>query len=71
MNQIRLISFLRNQTLRNFTKLISAFLRPFKIIFKTNNDELTIANIGANNNEESLFPGGIIGFQLSYAQINC
>jgi hypothetical protein len=47
-------------------------MRPFKIIFKTDANEQTRA-IGGNEDlhEETSAPGGIIGFQLSFAQISC
>jgi hypothetical protein len=54
--------------------LFLAFTRPFKIIFKTDANELTgIAGIAisAANNEQSASPGGIIGFQLNFLQISC
>ena len=43
-------------------------MRPFKITFKTDSNELTTASGTAETNEESFVPGGIVGFQLSYAQ---
>jgi hypothetical protein len=47
-------------------------MRPFKITFKTDANELTIAaGATAVNNEESFAPGGIIGFQLFFNQIAC
>jgi hypothetical protein len=47
-------------------------MRPFKIIFKTDANELTIAaGATTSNSEETLAPGGIIGFQLFYNQISC
>jgi hypothetical protein len=50
-------------------------MRPFKVIFKTDANEMTTAVIGtattAAINEQSAFPGGIIGFQLSFNQLSC
>ncbi|XP_059084969.1 uncharacterized protein LOC131881983 [Tigriopus californicus] len=43
--------------------------RPFRIIFKTDADELLVGD--AATNEQKLFPGGIIGFHLDYAQQDC
>ena len=50
--------------------IFTAFMRPFKIIFKTDADEVA-AGATATLNEEATFPGGIIGFQLSFNQISC
>ena len=44
-------------------------MRPFKITFKTDSNELTTASGTADTNEESFVPGGIVGFQLSFAQV--
>jgi hypothetical protein len=46
-------------------------MRPFKITFKTDANEVTTINGMANTNEESFAPGGIIGFQLTFTQIAC
>ena len=46
-------------------------MRPFKIIFKTDANEMTIANGDNANNEQSGIPGGIVGFQLTFNQIGC
>jgi hypothetical protein len=51
-----------------------AFTRPFKIIFKTDANEVTItagATGDASMNEQADSPGGIVGFQLSFVQISC
>ena len=40
-------------------------------MFKTDANEFTIAGGMSNMNEEANFPGGIIGFQLSYTQVSC
>jgi hypothetical protein len=51
----------------------SAFTRPFKVIFKTDANEIT-TGAGATAaivNEQAFAPGGIIGFQLSFIQISC
>ena len=40
----------------------SAFMRPFKITFKSDSNELTTASGTADTNEESFVPGGIVGF---------
>jgi hypothetical protein len=50
---------------------VAAFTRPFKITFKTDANEIVTAGGMANNNELSLFPGGIVGFQLNFNQISC
>ena len=44
-------------------------MRPFKLTFKTDSNELTTASGTADTNEESFVPGGIVGFQLSFAQV--
>ena len=51
--------------------LFPAIMRPFKIVFQTDANEVTIANQMADKNEQSFVPGGIIGFQLMYTQISC
>ena len=45
-------------------------MRPFKVIFKTDSNELTTTIGSSDTNEEAGFPGGIIGFQLFYNQVN-
>ena len=52
-------------------------MRPFKVVFKTNANELTGATIAMpptttpDLNEAGIFPGGIIGFSLNYFQVGC
>ena len=53
--------------------IFSAFTRPFQILFKTDANELT-GNVNgvpvmAQLNEQSDFPGGIVGFQLNFNQV--
>ena len=50
---------------------ISAGRRPFRIIFKTDADEVTYKNAMSNLDEQAAAPGGIIGFQLMYWQEPC
>ena len=50
---------------------ILAFMRPFKIIFKTDDNEQTTAGGTEDVNEESVAPGGIVGFQLTFNQVSC
>ena len=45
--------------------------RPFKIEFKTDQNEVTIATDDSMKSELKLFPGGIIGFSLNYVQRPC
>ena len=45
-------------------------MRPFRLTFKTDANEMTVA-AAATTNELSVVPGGIIGFQLTYMQISC
>jgi hypothetical protein len=49
----------------------SAWMRPFKVTFKTDANEVTANGGNAILNEESFAPGGIVGFQLTYTQIAC
>ena len=49
----------------------SAGRRPFRIIFKTDADEVTYKLAMTNLDEQSAAPGGIIGFQLMYWQEPC
>ena len=52
---------------------VSAQVRPFRISFKTDADEIA-TNDGINqnkNNEQNGAPGGITGFRLSYVQNDC
>ncbi|XP_059089365.1 uncharacterized protein LOC131885355 [Tigriopus californicus] len=53
------------------TQSICTQQRPFRVIFKTDADEVTGAIAGANENEQEAFPGGIIGFHLNYALQDC
>jgi hypothetical protein len=50
-------------------------MRPFKVIFKTDANEATtggtIGAMFANTNEQATFPGGIVGFQLTWLQTSC
>jgi hypothetical protein len=51
-------------------------MRPFKIIFRTDGDEITTiltgTTTGSSNTDEQVgFPGGIIGFSLTYNQVAC
>ncbi len=45
--------------------------RPFKIEFKTDQNEVTNADTNAGTSELKEFPGGIIGFSLNYVQRPC
>ncbi|XP_059089368.1 uncharacterized protein LOC131885357 [Tigriopus californicus] len=44
--------------------------RPFRVHFKTDADEVTLAT-AANMNDQGVHPGGIIGFHLNYALQDC
>ncbi|TRY61395.1 hypothetical protein TCAL_13401 [Tigriopus californicus] len=55
----------------NFSTISPSQQRPFRVIFKTDADEVTGAIAGANENEQEAFPGGIIGFHLNYALQDC
>ena len=50
-------------------------MRPFKIIFRTDNDEVTNGAAASTNDpnmeEQNGTPGGIIGFSLNYNQVGC
>eukprot|EP00095_Tigriopus_kingsejongensis_P001718 maker-scaffold539_size142544-snap-gene-0.26 protein:Tk01718 transcript:maker-scaffold539_size142544-snap-gene-0.26-mRNA-1 annotation:"hypothetical protein DAPPUDRAFT_240461" len=54
-------------------------MKPFRVTFVTNGDEVTTAPDGTRAaktgdprvNEQGLFPGGIMGFSLDYRQVNC
>jgi hypothetical protein len=49
-------------------------MRPFKVIFKTDANEVTAGGAGAAfamTNEQGIFPGGIVGFQLTWLQTSC
>ena len=59
-------------------------MRPFKVVFKTDANEVAgattagnptavpaIAPANADVNEAGAFPGGIIGFSLNYFQVGC
>ena len=46
-------------------------MRPFRLIFKTDANEVTGMAAGANVDERGTAPGGIIGFQLTYMQVSC
>jgi hypothetical protein len=56
---------------KNNNETLSARLVPFRIIFKTNQDESLIAAIPAQMSELSVFPSGTIGFSLKFTQGNC
>jgi hypothetical protein len=55
--------------------LFTAAMRPFKIIFRTDGDEITTivsGSAGSSNTDEQVgIPGGIIGFSLTYNQVAC
>ncbi|XP_059079183.1 uncharacterized protein LOC131877512 isoform X2 [Tigriopus californicus] len=57
------------------TASVCSRIKPFQIVVQTDLDEVTsdvAANAdGADTNEMSLGPGGIIGFSLNYQQISC
>eukprot|EP00095_Tigriopus_kingsejongensis_P012205 maker-scaffold767_size101014-snap-gene-0.9 protein:Tk12205 transcript:maker-scaffold767_size101014-snap-gene-0.9-mRNA-1 annotation:"PREDICTED: uncharacterized protein LOC100903241" len=60
------------------TLVAAAQMRPFRVTFVTNGDEITalpdtiVTNPGDPRiNEQGAFPGGIVGFNLNYQQIDC
>ncbi|TRY61834.1 hypothetical protein TCAL_13320 [Tigriopus californicus] len=50
---------------------IKAQTRPFRVLFKTDADEMTERITAVVANEQAGFPGGIIGFHLNYALQDC
>jgi hypothetical protein len=64
-------SYLKQLFKNNNKKIFSARLVPFRIIFKTNQDESLIAAMPAQMSELSVFPSGTIGFSLKFTQGNC
>ena len=58
-----------------FSEHILAVTRPFRIQFKTDEDELPLTAIGgggdATDSENIAAPGGIIGFNINFRQISC
>ena len=53
----------------SFPKLARAI--PFRVGVVTDGTEVLGTAPSAVTNEQALFPGGIIGFQLNYFQIAC
>eukprot|EP00095_Tigriopus_kingsejongensis_P001495 maker-scaffold124_size330879-snap-gene-2.11 protein:Tk01495 transcript:maker-scaffold124_size330879-snap-gene-2.11-mRNA-1 annotation:"conserved hypothetical protein" len=45
--------------------------RPFRMTFKTDDSEVASMTMGANMNEQSGLPGGIVGFYLNWEQQAC
>ena len=62
---------LKIYALAKFHHYFSGGRRLFKIIFKTDTDELTYKDAMSNMDEQAAAPGGIIGFQLMYWQEPC
>ena len=50
--------------------LIPARTVPFRVTFKTDSNEETSGE-EADTNEQDFYPGGIIGFSLDWAQVEC
>ena len=44
--------------------------RPFRVTFKTDDNEQTTGTV-TTTNEQEMGPGGIIGFSLNYIQQAC
>ncbi|XP_059088965.1 uncharacterized protein LOC131885059 [Tigriopus californicus] len=53
------------------TESICTQTRPFRVLFKTDADEMTERITAVVANEQAGFPGGIIGFHLNYALQDC
>lgn len=51
--------------------IIAAVERPFRIDFKTDENEVTGGLVNAEVDEEKDAPGGIIGFSLNFLQQAC
>ena len=49
---------------------ISAQTTPFRLTFNTDSNEVTDSDM-ANENEQDMHPGGIVGFNLSWRQVEC
>ena len=62
---------MHTESTRNKTRLsfyITAASIPFRLGVHTDADEMTGSGTAENTNEQVKYPGGIIGFQLCYAQ---
>ena len=57
--------------MKTYFVLFAAGQRPFKITFITDANEVQLDVADAKLDEEAVFPGGIIGFSLDYAQQSC
>ncbi|XP_059088177.1 uncharacterized protein LOC131884423 [Tigriopus californicus] len=65
------LALVRNSRTDN-TESICSSQKPFRISFKTDADEKTLAATNdAELNEQSVAPGGIIGFNLNWALQDC
>ena len=62
--------FIIQQLAKNNSDHILGQSVPFRVTFKTNENEATTGST-SNTNEQKDVPGGIIGFSLNYRQINC
>ena len=51
--------------------LVSAAVRPFRIRFETDATEVLTTDEDQNLSESYGAPGGIIGFNLSWKQVEC
>jgi len=74
MSNMSIMSYMTYINYMFYMSYFSAFTRPFKVIFKTDANEITTMGGAAStaiNNEQAVAPGGIIGFQLNFLQISC
>jgi hypothetical protein len=61
-----------NDRANGWLLFIAAFMRPFKIIFKSDSNEVTASMGDAMASELSTFPGGVVvGYQLSFKLVTC